>query len=183
MAKRRLAAFTVSLLRRQALTSVFKRGKAAINHLIRISFEIARIYGQGGRLLMSQLLADGIRHFTYYKTKRPSLSTALLPFKKLSNEILRTPIPGYPEAAINSIRQLSHSPGQRRAYYEDLVSQPTNSTRNHHKAVELTALIKEKIENFPNTPIHRVASVTLGNIPLFSGQSKPKVHSINSTDL
>ena len=152
----------------------FQTRQAAINHLVQSQFEIARIYGQGGVFPMSQLLADGIRHPYYYQTKRPSLSTALLPFKKLSNEILRTPIPGYPEAAIKSIETIESQPWATESLLRDALFLNLLTPLASTKSTELTALIKKKIENVPNTPIHRVASVTLGNIPIFSGESKTK---------
>lgn len=123
---------------------------------------------------MSQLLADGIRHPYYYQTKRPSLSTALLPFKKLSNEILRTPIPGYPEAAIKSIETIASQPWAKEGLLRDALFLNLLTPLATTKGLELTALIKAKIENASNTPMHKIASVTLNNISLFSGESKPE---------
>ncbi|UXY51406.1 NACHT domain-containing protein [Pseudomonas tohonis] len=78
----------------------------AINHLIHSQIEIARIYGEGGVYPMSQLMEDGIRHPFYWTNKRPSLSNALKPFRQLTNEILKTVLPGYPEAVLKIIPNL-----------------------------------------------------------------------------
>ena len=151
--------------------------QAAINHLIQSQFEIARIYGQGGVFPMSQLLADGIRHPYYFQTKRPSLSTALLPFKKLSNEILRTPIAGYSEAAIKSIETIDSQPWAKEGLLRDALFLNLLTPLATTKGPELTELIMAKIKHVPNTPIHRVASVTLSNISSFSRVSHGKLRS------
>ncbi|GBL58037.1 NACHT domain-containing protein [Pseudomonas citronellolis] len=80
----------------------------AINHIISSQIEIARIYGEGGVFPMSQLMEDGIRHPFYWTHRRPSLSSALKPFRQLTNEILKTVLPGYPEAVLAIIPELDN---------------------------------------------------------------------------
>ena len=84
------------------------------------------------------------------------------------------PIPGYPEAAIKSIETIESQPWATESLLRDALFLNLLTPLASTKSTELTALIKKKIENVPNTPIHRVASVTLGNIPIFSGESKTK---------
>lgn len=80
--------------------------KQAIQHIIYSQIEIARIYGEGGVFPMSQLVGDGIQHPFYWTKKRPSLSSALKPFRRLTNEILKNPLPGYAEAVFNLIPRI-----------------------------------------------------------------------------
>jgi len=151
------------------LSPVMRR--AALNHLVESQFEIARIYGEGGVYPMSQLLPDGIRHPYVFFHKRPSLSTALQPFRKLSNEILRTPIAGYPETVLEYLPRIELIKGDllRDALLLNLAT-PLATT----KAAEVTKMISDKVLQKPNTSTAKIANVTLSNIERFGKRPKPQ---------
>jgi hypothetical protein len=140
--------------------------RQALNHLVESQFEIARIYGEGGVYPLSQLLSDGIRHPYVYSHKRPSLSTALQPFRQFSNEILRTPIPGYAETVFESIKKIEKLNGNdllKDALLLNLAT-PLASIRS----LEVKEILTRTIEARKNTTTARIASVTLENIDKFS---------------
>lgn len=140
--------------------------RQALDHLVDSQFEIARIYSEGGVYPLSQLLPDGIMHPYVFFHKRPSLSTALQPFKQLSNEILRTPIPGYAETVLQSIQKIESTKGidlLKDALLLNLVT-PLASCRG----AQVNDILTRKIEARKNTSTARIASITLGNIERFS---------------
>lgn len=143
--------------------------RQALDHLVDSQFEIARIYSEGGVYPLSQLLPDGIRHPYVYYHKRPSLSTALQPFKQLSNEILRTPIQGYAETVLQSLGKIEGQKGVdllKDALLLNLVT-PLASSRG----AQVHEILKQKIEARKNTSTARIASITLDNIGKFSKSS------------
>lgn len=61
---------------------------------------MARIYKEGGVFPIAELDAGGVRHPFLWRHKRPTLATALQPFRQFANEILLSPLPGYADAVI-----------------------------------------------------------------------------------
>lgn len=112
----------------------------AISHLITSQIEIARIYGEGGVYPMSQLMEDGIRHPFYWTNKRPSLSSALKPFRQFTNEILKTHLPGYPEAVLEIIPRLDNEIKTNSQMLRDalLINLVTPLSRTHSSEVYKT---------------------------------------------
>lgn len=137
----------------------------AIDHLIRSQFEIARIYGEGGVFPVAQLLPDGIRHPFFWVHKRSSLSSALQPFRRFSNEILKAPVTGYADAVIKAlpdvdIRFAQAHPLLREALFLNLI---TPLAKTHGKYVE--ELIRERFGGEGGiSSMARMADVTLGTI-------------------
>jgi predicted NACHT family NTPase len=155
------------LLYRCLATSPFlspTKRREALDHLVQSQFEIARIYGEGGVYPMSQLLPDGIRHPYIYYHKRPSLSTALLPFKKLSNEILRTPIVGYPETVLKYLPQISSMKSRDSELLQDALFLNLMTPLATTLPDILISQLNEKISSDKANSIASFAKVTLSNI-------------------
>ena len=140
----------------------------AIKHLIDSQFEIARIYGEGGVFPMSQLLMDGVRHPYFFTNKRLSLSTALQPFKALSNEILKTPLPGYPDAVLECLPTIDQRLDSKSSLLKDALFLNLVTPLASTKGAELIKLLETRMALNSNSPIVRLASETIKNIPLHS---------------
>lgn len=142
--------------------------RAALNHLVESQFEIARIYGEGGVYPMSQLLPEGIRHPYIYYHKRPSLSTALQPFKKLSNEILRTPIAGYPETVLDHLPRIETVKGHDNELLRDALLLNLLTPLATSKPDELANFLNTKvIAQRGQSSTATIARVTLSNLSQF----------------
>lgn len=143
--------------------------RQALDHLVDSQFEIARIYSEGGVYPLSQLLPDGIRHPYVYFHKRPSLSTALQPFKQFSNEILRTPIPGYADAVLESLPKIEELNGND--LLKDALLLNLTTPLALTKMAEVRKILSTRIDARRNTSTARIASITLENIERFSKQA------------
>ena len=141
----------------------------ALDHLVNSQFEIARIYSEGGVYPLSQLLPDGIRHPYVYSHKRPSLSTALQPFRQFSNEILRTPIPGYAETVFENIKKIENIKGND--LLKDALLLNLITPLALIKPSEVNETLQERIELRKNTSTARIASITIENIKKLSKQN------------
>lgn len=138
--------------------------KKAIDHLIESQIEIARIYGGGGVIPMSQLMEDGIRHPFFWTSKRPSLSIALQPFRKLSNEILKSPILGYADAVFKALPNLrTLLPNSNPILYDALLLNLVTPLATTHGPLVYQKLSK-LIEGKPNAAITQFVEVTLKSI-------------------
>lgn len=133
----------------------------AITHLIHSQIEIARIYGEGGVFPMSQLMEDGIRHPFYWTNKRPSLSSALKPFRQLTNEILKTILPGYPEAVFEIIPNLDEEFKTSNQMLKDalLINLVTPLSRTNPK--EVCETLKNYAESRKSLTVSRIIEPTL----------------------
>lgn len=137
----------------------------AIQHIISSQIEIARIYGAGGVFPMSQLVHDGIHHPFFWTNKRTSLSTALQPFRKLSNEILKTSVPGYADAVFEIIPDLDQrlqTPNNilKDALFLNLVT-PLSKTHGPRVDHALRGRLKQMI---PGGAVSRIIEGTLKTI-------------------
>lgn len=133
----------------------------AINHLIDSQIEIARIYGEGGVFPMSQLMLDGIHHPYYFTNKRLSLSTALQPFKTLSNEILKTPLPGYAEAVLAMIPNVDEKLTSKNILLKDALFLNLVTPLCSAKPTEIVELLNLRISQRPTAPLVRFAEQTI----------------------
>jgi hypothetical protein len=135
--------------------------KKAIDHLIDSQIEIARIYGEGGVFPISQLMEDGIGHPFFWTSKRPTLSTALQPFRKLSNEILKTPISGYADAVFEVLPNLSSRlPKSDPLLYDALlINLVTPLAKTHGSLVH--KVLRQIAQGKPNAAITKFVEVTL----------------------
>lgn len=77
------------------------------SHIVRSLQSFVSLMGDSGVYPMCAYGEGGVRH-PYFHTgsKRPSLHSALLPYRKLSNEILVRPVAGYAEIAIESCDEI-----------------------------------------------------------------------------
>ena len=81
--------------------------KSLLEFIAKSHVEMARIFNGGGVYPISDLDPDGIRHIYYcHSNKRKTLSEPLLSARKLSNEILLSPIAEYSDVAINLANQI-----------------------------------------------------------------------------
>jgi hypothetical protein len=138
----------------------------AIQHLIDSQIEIARIYGEGGVFPMSQLLPEGIRHPYFWTNKRMSLSTALQPFKRLTNEILTTPLPGYPEAVLATLPTLNQQLKQKNSILQDALFLNLVTPLASTQPEKLKELLMARMESRPTSAVARFVDQTVKNIPL-----------------
>lgn len=75
---------------------------SANKHIVDSLQNFVRTMASTGVYPMCTISAVGVRHPYYYdKSQRPSLHNALLPYRKLTNEILNRPAPGFSEIAFN----------------------------------------------------------------------------------
>lgn len=142
----------------------------AIYHLIDSQIEIARIYGEGGVFPMSQLMPDGIHHPYYFTNKRLSLSTALQPFKALSNEILKTPLPGYPEAVLSTLSNVDEKLGSKNILLKDALFLNLITPLCSTEPTKILELLKIRMSQRPNSPLVRFAEQTIRNIAQTSNE-------------
>jgi len=83
--------------------------KLANEALVQAQIEIDRIYRAGGVFPVAHLIENGIRHpFFSFNSQRKTLSDALLPFRKLANEILFSPSEQYVQTVKEAIHRLSN---------------------------------------------------------------------------
>lgn len=140
----------------------------AITHIVESQFEIARIYTEGGVYPMSQLLKDGIHHPYLYVNKRPSLSTALQPFKQFSNEILKTHVPGYPEKVLELLPNIKNKNTQEVFQDALLLNLITPLVKQQHEKVK--EIFLQRIENDKISFVSQIISSTLRNMDFYKNK-------------
>lgn len=76
-------------------------------HIVHSMQSFVRLMADSGVYPMCSYGEGGVRHpYFHLSQKRPSLHSALLPYRKLSNEILVRPVPSYARSAIASCDEL-----------------------------------------------------------------------------
>jgi len=79
-------------------------------HLVESQIEMSRVYREGGVVPLASLVHDGVQHVYYsYGKRRPTLFTALQPFRRLANELLVSPSPRYADAVLDMLKKLDLS--------------------------------------------------------------------------
>lgn len=138
----------------------------AIRHLILSQVEIARIYGDGGVFPMSQLMEDGIRHPLFYRNKRSSLSAALQPFRMLTNEILKNPIPGYADAVFEILPTISSLLPNNYMILQDALYLNLITPLARIDGVKVHSLLTEMKKTKSHSAVNELISTSLKNIKM-----------------
>lgn len=72
-------------------------------HLVISQIKMAKIYSSGGVFPLAVLDNFGVRHVLFYANKpRPTLATALQPYRKFANQIYAAPLDGYAKAVLKA---------------------------------------------------------------------------------
>lgn len=82
-------------------------------HLVDTQSNMARIYKNGGVFPIAELESGGVRHPFLWTHKRPTLATALQPFRQFANEILLSPLPGYASTVLGAVADINRTTTDR----------------------------------------------------------------------
>lgn len=86
-----------------------KFSRTILTHLVESQIDMASIYRSGGVFPVAVLMVDGIRHTYYFNKKRPTLRSALQPFRKLANQILHTPMELYSDIVLDRAKEVDNA--------------------------------------------------------------------------
>lgn len=115
-------------------------------HLVLSQIEMAKIYSAGGVFPLAVLDGSGVRHVLFYANKpRPTLATALQPYRKFANQIYSAPLEGYASAVLKACDALVNNRESRRGVPIETILVcllvPISSLAPEQVAARLKALI------------------------------------------